>query len=202
MQAVLLPLVGMLIGWITNWLAVRLIFRPYKPIYVPLIGYTIQGVVPKRRYELARTIGKVIEEELLPFDELLNYLRSEELSVDLVRSADTAIRLRVMDRLPAFLPLSIRRVISDALAEQVNRELPSLINDLAGRFGEKLKADFRLSTLVEARVNSFPIERLEEIIMTVSARELKHIEILGGVLGFIIGLVQFLILWAAQLTGI
>ncbi len=192
-QAVLLPVVGALIGWLTNWLAVRLIFRPYKPIH--LFGYTIQGVVPKRRGELARLIGKVIEEQLLPKEQLLNYFRSEQLNEDLIRSVDTAVRTRVMDRLPGWMPLSLRRVISDALAEQVKRELPPLVNELLNRFGEKLKVDFCLSKVVEEQVNSFSLEQLEKIITSVASRELKHIEILGGFLGFVIGLLQVGIFW-------
>ncbi|MDQ0287444.1 uncharacterized membrane protein YheB (UPF0754 family) [Desulfofundulus luciae] len=187
-QAVLLPVVGALIGWLTNWLAVRLIFRPYKPVRV--LGYTIQGVVPKRRGELARVIGRVIEEQLLPKERLLNYLRSEQLNEDLVSSVNTAVRARVMDRLPGFLPLSLRRMISDALAEQIRRELPPLVNELVDRFGEKLKVELCLSRVVEEQVNSFSLDQLEQIITTVSSRELRHIEILGGVLGFIIGLLQ------------
>ncbi|RKO66015.1 DUF445 domain-containing protein [Desulfofundulus salinus] len=187
-QAVLLPVVGALIGWLTNWLAVRLIFRPYKPVRV--LGYTIQGVVPKRRGELARVIGRVIEEQLLPKEQLLNYLRSEQLNEDLICSVDTAVRARVMDRLPGFLPLSLRRMISDALAEQIKRELPPLVNELVDRFGEKLKVDFCLSRVVEEQVNSFSLEQLEKVIISVASRELKHIEILGGLLGFMIGLLQ------------
>ncbi|SHI93666.1 DUF445 domain-containing protein [Desulfofundulus thermosubterraneus] len=192
-QAVLLPVVGALIGWLTNWLAVRLIFRPHKPVRV--LGYTIQGVVPKRRGELARVIGKVIEEQLLPKERLLNYLRSEQLNEDLISSVNTAVRVRVMDRLPGFLPLSLRRIISDALAEQIRRELPPLVEELIDRFGEKLKVDFCLSKVVEEQVNSFSLEQLEKIIISVSSRELKHIEILGGFLGFVIGLMQVGIFW-------
>ncbi|NHM26097.1 DUF445 family protein [Desulfofundulus sp. TPOSR] len=192
-QAVLLPVVGALIGWLTNWLAVRLIFRPYKPVRV--LGYTIQGVVPKRRGELARVIGKVIEEQLLPKERLLNYLRSEQLNEDLISSVNTAVRVRVMDRLPGFLPLSLRRIISDALAEQIRRELPPLVEGLIDRFGEKLKVDFCLSEVVEDQVNSFSLEQLEKIITSVASRELKHIEILGGFLGFMIGLLQVGIFW-------
>ncbi|MGB9825453.1 MAG: DUF445 domain-containing protein, partial [Desulfofundulus sp.] len=188
MQTVFVPLVGALIGWVTNWLAVWLIFRPYRPVRV--LGYTIQGVVPKRRDELARVIGKVIEEQLLPLEQLLNYFRSEQLNEELIRSVDTAVRVRVMDRLPGFLPLSLRRMISEALAEQVKKELPPLVNELVNRFGEKLKGDLCMSKVVEEQVNSFSLEQLERIITSVASRELKHIEILGGVLGFIIGLLQ------------
>jgi len=187
-QVVLLPVGGALIGWVTNWLAVRLLFRPYKPVRV--LGWTIQGLVPKRRGELARVIGRVIEEQLLPKKLILNYLQSQKLSEELISSAGTAVRVRVMDRLPGFLPLSLRRIISDALAEQIMRELPPLVGELVERFGEKLEKDLSLAEVVEEHMNNFSLEQLEEVVVSVSSRELKHIEILGGVLGFLIGLLQ------------
>ena len=74
LQVICMPVVGALIGWITNRLAVMLIFRPYKP--VRLLGYTFQGVVPKRRLELAEKIGAVIEKELLSMEDLVAMLLS------------------------------------------------------------------------------------------------------------------------------
>lgn len=192
-QAVLLPLMGAFIGWLTNWVAVRLIFRPYRPVRV--LGYTIQGVVPKRRRELARLIGKVVEEELLPRNCLLGFLLTDRMTSEIIHSVDTAVRLRVMDKLPAWLPLSLRRAIADLLAEQVKKELPPLLQELWSRLGEKINDDLCLAKLVEERVNSFSLEQVERIITTVSARELRHIEYLGGVLGFIVGLLQVGILF-------
>lgn len=194
-QAIILPVAGALIGWITNWLAVKLIFRPYQPIKFPLLNYSIQGVVPKRRLELARNIGEVIEKELLSVQDLLTYFQEGEITGELMRSVELGIRVRLMDRLPAFIPLSIKNIISDVLAEQVNKELPGLINEVLDRFGDRLEDKLKIGEMVENKLNAYPIERIESIILAVSARELRHIEILGGVLGFFIGLLQVALLY-------
>ena len=54
-----IPVIGAFIGWITNVLAIRLIFWPYEPVKIPLTGWEIYGVIPKRRRELAATIGEL-----------------------------------------------------------------------------------------------------------------------------------------------
>ena len=44
--------------------------------------------------------------------------------------------------------------------------------------------------IVEDKVAAFPVERLESLIVEVASRELRAIEVLGGVLGAAIGLAQ------------
>ena len=56
-------LLGAFIGWVTNIVAIKLIFRPYKAINI-LGLFTLQGVLPKEN-ELAIAIGQTVEQELL-----------------------------------------------------------------------------------------------------------------------------------------
>jgi len=188
-----MPLIGAAIGWMTNWVAVKLIFRPYRP--VSLFGYVIQGVVPKRREDLARSIGQVVEKELISVDDLIETVRSRE-AMDKISSAVAgAIRGRIMDRMPGFVPLSVKRAVSDIITDQIQKDIPTVIEESMGRFGRLMKETVSFQSIVEDRINGFSLERLEQMIMEVSSRELKHIEILGGVLGFLIGLVQALVIY-------
>jgi uncharacterized membrane protein YheB (UPF0754 family) len=50
--------------------------------------------------------------------------------------------------------------------------------------------------LVEDRINSLDLDELERLVHRIAANEFKRIELLGGVLGFLIGLIQLLLLWA------
>ncbi|HHT66442.1 MAG TPA: DUF445 family protein, partial [Clostridiales bacterium] len=50
-------IVGALIGWFTNYLAVKMLFRPIRPWRIPLTKIELQGLIPKRREEIAVTIG-------------------------------------------------------------------------------------------------------------------------------------------------
>ena len=64
-----LPVVAALIGWGTNVIAIRMLFWPRKPINI--LGWQFLGVLPKRKLELARSIAEVLNDEILPMDELL-----------------------------------------------------------------------------------------------------------------------------------
>ncbi|AXF57707.1 DUF445 family protein [Salicibibacter kimchii] len=52
----------------------------------------------------------------------------------------------------------------------------------------------RLDTIVSEQVKAFPLDRLEEIVVNISNRELRMIKFLGGILGGIIGIVQGLLI--------
>ena len=53
----------------------------------------------------------------------------------------------------------------------------------------------KLEDMVKEQVDSFPVSRLEEIVLGISKREFKMITILGGVLGGLIGIIQGLIVF-------
>jgi len=188
--AFLLPFGGALIGWFTNWLAVRFLFYPYRPVCLPFTSYCLQGMLPKYRLELAKSIGSLIQKNLLPVDSLLDYLNSEEMNAEMVYLAILTVRAKVMDKLPAFLPSAVKRLLSDLIAEQVQKELPSLLKELVNRYREKLEGEFTLASIIEDRLNNLDLKQLEAIVVQVTGRELRHIEIIGGVLGFFIGICQ------------
>lgn len=59
---------------------------------------------------------------------------------------------------------------------------------------EKAIARVDIEKMVEDKINSLDIAELEGMILDIASRELKHIELLGGVLGFLIGIIQGLLL--------
>ncbi|MBM7620788.1 uncharacterized membrane protein YheB (UPF0754 family) [Bacillus tianshenii] len=72
-------LVGALIGGVTNSLAIRMLFRPYKPVF--LFGKRVPftpGLIPKRRGELADQLGKLVMEHLLTADSMKRKLENSQ----------------------------------------------------------------------------------------------------------------------------
>lgn len=74
------PLLGGLIGYITNDIAIRMLFRPHKSKY--LLGIHIPftpGIIPKEKGRIAEAIGGVISENLMNNEVLEKYLLSDEM---------------------------------------------------------------------------------------------------------------------------
>ena len=73
------PVIGAVIGYITNAIAIKMLFRPLKEIR--LFGIKLPftpGVLPRERYKLANSIGRVVEKELLTPDAIRKRLEQNE----------------------------------------------------------------------------------------------------------------------------
>lgn len=188
------PLVGAVIGWFTNYLAVKMLFRPLYPVKIPLLGYTIQGVIPRRHQELAVTIGQVVENELISAEDLLDKLKSINLKGELKNSLAVIVEKRVKEKYPNFLPVNFRFILIDFLREAIFREIDKFFDHLVDKLINNSREKIQISKIVEDKVANFELIQLERIIFNVVRKELKHIEILGGILGFFIGIIQVLII--------
>jgi len=76
---ILPPLVGAFIGYVTNLVAIKMLFRPLKK--VRLFGFDLPftpGIFPKERHKLAESIGRMVEQELLTPGVLRERLAREE----------------------------------------------------------------------------------------------------------------------------
>lgn len=74
------PLIGGLIGLVTNGIAIRMLFRPFYPVKIG--KYTLPftpGLIPKEKPRLAKAIGTVIAKDLLDAETLKNALASEKI---------------------------------------------------------------------------------------------------------------------------
>lgn len=178
---------GALIGWFTNMVAVRLLFRPRRPIR--LGPWRLQGLLPQRQKEIARSVGEAVERELISSADLAGCLQDPVWKAGLVVSLTNRATEELERHLPAFLPRAVRSWIKEQVSRVVEREgsgvLEAVLADVAANL-----AELRLGKIVEERLNAFSLERLEKISWQVAGRELRFIEYVGGVLGLLIGLAQ------------
>lgn len=185
-----LPIVSALIGYVTNYIAVVMLFRPHKPVRV--VGLRFQGLVPRRKNEIAQSLGAMIEHNLFSHADIQEALKSadtsQEASVFLNEQVDIFVQKLAAQNpmVGMFLQGPLLEQVKGLLGEQMAEKFPALLE----RVVEKAEHKLDVSEIVRAKIESFDITKLEQIIHEVSARELKTIEVLGGVLGFLVGLVQ------------
>lgn len=86
---ILPPLVGAAIGYITNWIAVKMLFRPLYPKYIGKwrLPFT-PGIIPRRKDALAKAIGRAVGEELLTKEDIQKAFCGEEKRSAVVSRAD------------------------------------------------------------------------------------------------------------------
>ncbi len=196
---IVFPLVGALIGWATNWLAVKMLFRPHRPIgFGPL---KFQGVVPRRHEALAESIAETVQEELISADDIAQLVQklatSDQIRDRLKGRIDLLIEEQLLSFGPmvsAFLPADLVDKIRLRIEKEVFSFVEELGTDLQGTLGQQLD----LKKKVRDRILAFELDQMERLVLRVAKKELRHIEFLGGVLGFIVGLVEagLLSLWS------
>lgn len=188
MKIILLSGIGAGIGWVTNYIAIKLMFRPLYPVSVG--GLKLQGLIPKRKEEIAKSIGKVVEEELLSMDDLVGKLMEEDNLTPVKNSMKVKVREVVEDKLPGILPNGIKNMITSYIENMIEEEGDRIILDFVEDISSGENSKINLSKIVEDKINSFELDKIEKIVVEIAQKELKHIEAIGAFLGFAIGLVQ------------
>lgn len=183
-------LTGALIGWITNYVAIKLLFRPHVPIDV--FGYRIQGLIPKRRKEIARSMARAIEKELLSSEDLAASLNGIDWKSEVEKSVEEVVEhrfgARSINRLPVIglvsenLRYHLKYILTREILRQVDKKKVALLS--------KVRDNIDIKELLVSRIDRLDLMKFEGLLTEFIARELKHLEWLGGIMGFFIGLAQ------------
>ncbi len=187
-----LALVGGVIGWVTNILAIKLMFRPINPIKIPIINFEIVGLIPKRKNEIAKNIGEVVAKELLSIDDIINSAITEDDKIMFSQLVKNKIRKLVAEKMD-FVPAPFRMMAQAPIDNIIEQEVDGALKEIEGEVIDHIKNRVDIEKLVAEKINDLDLQELERIIVSVAKKELKHIEVLGFILGAAIGIVQGLV---------
>ena len=123
---IIAPLLGGVIGYITNDIAIRMLFRPHKAKYVFGIHIPFTpGIIPKEKGRIAEAVGGVISENLMNKEVLEKYLLSEDMTGK-VRSAVEefiATQQRNNETVSQFLGHYLSKEEIDTISQNINRSI-------------------------------------------------------------------------------
>lgn len=199
LESVLLTTVGALIGWGTNYIAIRMLFHPREPIV--FLGFTIQGLLPRRKQDLANSIAHAVAGNLLPMEHLVDRLNIEGYKEGIVTTVEQHARVRTDELLPRFVPDHWREGIVRAVGQLVAKETVRVVDNLAVDIITKLKTEVDIAAIVEEKVNELDLKQLENLVLSVASRELRYIELFGLLLGGLVGFGQAVLLAALRLAA-
>ncbi len=187
-QIAILALVGAFIGYLTNVLAIKLLFRPIKPSKF----FGIQGVIPKRQSEIAISIGQVVEEELLSINEILDKITEDMDKKEILES----IKLKIIKIISKeFRMYAMFSGVIDPIIDNIfEKEGDKLLTEMSEQMIHKVTSSISIREMVQEKIMNLDLLQMEQIILKIAKKELKHIEYLGGILGFMIGVVQGVII--------
>lgn len=190
---VLVPFIGAFIGWITNYLAIKLLFHPRQPMDFKI--FVLHGIFPKNKKKLATRLGDVVQKDLISFSDIKQKLNNPEsihnMGVQISTHVENAIREKLHGTKFAqtVIPDGIIMTIHNMIIADIDNTLPKMID----QYISKLEENVDIKKMVYEKVNEFSDDKLENLILAITSKEFKFIEVVGAVLGFIIGLIQLLI---------
>jgi len=191
------PLFGAAIGWLTNYVAIKLLFKPHRR--VEIFGLNIQGVIPKRRKEISRSIARAIEKELLSSEDLAKVLSGLNWEEEIERTVEEAVEHRFSSRMSG---IPVIGLVSDNLKNQIKyyitKELLRQLERKKGSLAEKFKNNINIQELMISKIDQLDLKRFEALLTDFISRELKHLEWLGGLMGFFIGIAQSFFMYFYQ----
>lgn len=198
------PLIGAVIGYVTNWIAVKMLFRPRKEIRVfgKRLPFT-PGVIPRGQGRLARAVGNVVETQLLTPEYLGEKLLSKESEEEFKRhmqswidsqkaSEDTLYssisNIVEEDRLNNFI-VSTEESLSDFLSEKiiamepgkliVDKVMQEAQNKLSeSMFGMMLGGSFleKIAGQVQDGIDTYIQENAREYVGKAVVKESKELQ--------------------------
>lgn len=190
-----LPFIGALIGWLTNYVAIKMLFHPREE--VKILCMPLQGVFPKRQKEFARRLGQIVSEELLAVEDLTALLKEKATSEATLNHIALRLEEEIASRLPRAFPM-LAMMMSTDMAGRLRgfllEQIGSLNEELIERLSRELEDELDVHRMVEEKVAAFSSDKLEEILLAIMRREFRFVEMVGAALGFFIGSVQLVLL--------
>ena len=191
-----MPVISAFVGWITTYLAIVMIFKPREPIKI--LGFTIQGIVPKKRHVIAMSIGRSVEQNMISIDDFEDLINKVDLEKEVEKIIDAYVDQKFA---PASEKSFVGRSYNAALKnvktrskEYLTNEINQNANDVIKSFVERLEAEFDVQEIVASKIDGFDLETLENVVFGFTKAEFKFLEIMGGVFGFLIGVIQVIIM--------
>ncbi len=186
-----IPVITALIGWFTNWAAVKMIFYPQNFIGIGPIGW--RGVLPRNALTFAKTVARTMTDNVVSSRDLVEKIEPAEIEKVLEESFDAQGEAFVRDAAEHLqpgawdaLPPPMRQMI----IMQVKAETKQVTADIIARVKEQSDDLLDLKALVTNELSGQNTAKLVRLFQEIGGRELKFIEYYGGVFGFLIGLLQ------------
>ena len=171
-----------------------MLFRPHNEINLGL--FKIQGLIPKRRAEIGTGIADVIQNELISIKDVIANIDREEFSKRLNDLIDDVLEKNLKTKVKEKFPV-MQMFFSDKMAKDVSNTIKGIVMENQEKifeiFSNYAEENIDFSTIITDKISNFSLDKLEEIINGLAKKELKHIEVIGAILGAFIGLVQYFI---------
>ena len=119
--------IGATIGYITNFIAIKMLFRPYKAKKLGGITVIPQGIIPKEKANLAKNVADVVENHLLDREELHKLINSEKFKDEIKNLISSKVDSFNIPNISEFIkanPEKVAQNISEFVMDMIKKNFP------------------------------------------------------------------------------
>jgi len=186
-----IPFIASLIGWVTNWLAIKLTFYPLEFVGIrPFFGW--QGIIPSKARKVAAISVDATLSKISTVRGIFEQIGPEVLACHIVETVTPRIQEYVdelmLNEHPTLwenLPVSVR----ERVYERVRKKTPTLVENLLDDVSHNIEELFNLKQVVTDQLTEDK-QLLNRIFLECGHKEFKFIINSGAWMGFIFGLIQ------------
>ncbi|KAG6965004.1 hypothetical protein JG688_00007423 [Phytophthora aleatoria] len=190
-RIVVFPVIGLLVGTITNWLALKMIFEPVNP--KRYCGITFHGLFLRRQNEVAEVYGKMVARDVLNsrniFEAILKGPYSDrlfELVYDNVQEAVNA----ATETTQKIINFSIGEEMYANIKEDVTNHIVEIFPDSLRQIESYATVAMDLEVTLREKMKLLTSEQFENLLHPIFEEDEWKLVVMGGVLGVAIGVVQ------------
>jgi uncharacterized membrane protein YheB (UPF0754 family) len=139
-QLCAIPIISAVTGYVTNYIAVRMLFRPRHERRV--LGISFHGLIPHRRAQIAESIGQTVEQHLISHEDIRNALQSPDVSHGIETLVDQRVTRLLKEKLATVHPM-VGFLLNEQMIEKLKGvlmgEIMSAIPEITDELLNKLE---------------------------------------------------------------
>ena len=189
-----LPIYGFLVGWFTNYVALKLIFSPLEP--VRFCGFTFHGLFLRRQKEVSATFSRIICVDIVHvkavWESILNGPKKDNFD-SILRAHTILFAEKLLKAIKPFVVIALGNntfsQLKEDLAMSVIEKLPTIIDHSYLYMTEAMN----LEQTMREKLEALPYAEFEVLLHTAFQEDEILLIIVGGILGMITGIIQLYI---------
>lgn len=197
------PIMGVIVGYITNWVALQMIFLPLEP--KKFIFFTYQGLFLRRQEEVSKELANIIAHKVLNTENLIKIIfkgKGGDLLVKLVLdNAYKGVESMMQEKAP-IAPILLGSEKTQIIKMKVADKIVGIIPDVVDRIQFYITDTLKIESTVAERLSKLSKAQFEDILHSVFKEDEMTLILLGAFLGGLVGLAQaMLVIDPSQLPG-
>jgi uncharacterized membrane protein YheB (UPF0754 family) len=186
-----MPIMGIVVGYYTNWLALQMIFKPLEP--TKYLFFTYQGLFLKRQDAVSKEFANVVAHNVLNTENLIRLIftgKGGDLLIKLVIDRAYKLTHEKMHEKTPLVPMLLGKEKVQSIKEKIAEKLIWILPDVANRIQKYLVDTLKIEQTIAQRLSILPKAEFEELLHSVFKEDELTLIILGALLGGLVGLYQ------------